>query len=254
MRSDLPIMLLCVCLLSGHLVAQCAKGQDHRSSPTSGIQIVEMTLTGTHGLNSVDIAGIEGQMIGGCYNDDADEIQTRVRALFQDLGYLRVQVQTFHLTPLDPLKTPKPVRLEAEVSEGEHFRLEEISFTGNHHFGTEQLRKSFPLKQGDLVERRGISGGLEALRKLYTSEGYIDFFTIPNISFTGSGIHMNIEVNEGPQYHMGRLDVFAKKELADRFRAAWDLREGKIYDAGYPAKFVDEHHDILPTGFTASEI
>ncbi len=116
------------------------------------------------------------------------------------------------------------------------------------------MRKSFPLKQGDLFERRGISGGLEALRKLYTSEGYIDFFTIPNISFTGSGIHMNIEVNEGPQYHMGRLDVFAKKELADRFRAAWDLREGKIYDAGYPAKFVDEHHDILPTGFTASEI
>ena len=65
---------------------------------------------------------------------------------------------------------------------------------------------------------------------------------------------MSVEVNEGPQYHMGKLDVFARKELADRLGAVWELGEGKTYDASYPAKFLDEHHDLLPSGFTSSEI
>ena len=58
------------------------------------------------------------------------------------------------------------------------------------------------------------------MRKLYTSEGYIDLIMIPNTSFTGSGVHMNVEIREGPQYHMGKMDVIAKKELAERLREA----------------------------------
>jgi Surface antigen variable number repeat len=255
MRSDPRIVLLCVCLLlSGRLVAECAKGQDHRRNQSTGIQIVEITITGTQGMSSDDLAGLEGKMMGGCYNDDSDEIEERVRALFRDRGYFRAEVQALHITPLDPLKTPKLVKVEAEIVEGERFRLKDIAFTGNHHFSAEQLRKAFPLKENELFEQGRIAGGLEGMRKLYSSEGYIDVVMIPNISFAGSGVHMNVEVREGPQYHMGKMDVFAKKELAERLRAVWDLEEGKVYDAGYPNKFMDVHHDLLPANFSSSDV
>lgn len=253
MRMD-PRLLLCACLLSRCIVAECAKGQDHRTNKTAGVQIVDMTIAGTQSLSSGDIGGLEGQMMGGCYDDDSDQIEERVRALFQDRGYFRVQVQSFHITPVDPLKNPKSVKVEAEILEGERYRVTEISFTGNHHFDAERLRKTIPLKKGDLFERRGVAGGLEAARKLYTSDGYLDAYMIPSVSFTGSGVRMSVEVNEGPQYHMGKFEVFAKKELADRLRAAWDLGEGKTFDASYPAKFMGEHQSMLPEGFTGSQI
>jgi len=32
------------------------------------------------------------------------------------------------------------------------------------------------------------------------------------------------------------------------------LSEGKIYDAGYPSKFIDAHRDLLPVDFTGSGV
>jgi hypothetical protein len=249
------VLALCASLLlSARLAAECVEGQDHRKNKNAGIQIVDMTITGTQAMSSGDLSSLEGKMIGGCFNDDSEEIEERVRAMFQDRGYFKAEVQTLHITPLDPLKNPKPVKVDAEVVEGERFRLKQIAFTGNHQFPAEQLRKEFTLKVNDLFERARIGGGLEGVRKLYTGEGYLDMVMLPNTTFTGTGVNMNVEVQEGPQYHMGKLDVFAKKELADRLRAGWELGEGKVYDAKYPGKFVEEHHNLLPADFTGSQI
>jgi hypothetical protein len=55
-----------------------------------------------------------------------------VRSQFQDHGYFLVVVEKFEIKVIDPLASPKPVRREAEVSEGPLCRLSSIDFTGNH--------------------------------------------------------------------------------------------------------------------------
>ncbi|HKS74458.1 MAG TPA: POTRA domain-containing protein [Terriglobales bacterium] len=229
-------------------------GQDHRTNQSGGVQVVDLTVTGTQSLSSGQVTTLTGRMIGGCYDDDSDELQERVRALFQDEGYFYVDVKSFHIVQVDPLKTPKLVKLEAEVNEGQQVRVNEINFTGNHHFSSDKLRAAFSLKAGDVFDRSLIAGGLQGVRKIYVAEGFLDMVMIPDTKNVGRGVNLAVEVQEGPQYHMDQLDVFAKKEIADRVRAAWELRQGQVYDPAYLEKFLDEHQSLLPAGFGRSSV
>lgn len=246
---------LTVISLTGWLYGDCAKSQDHRSNKSSGIEITDFTVSGTRGMSSADLTALEGKMTGGCYDEDSDELEERVRALFQDLGYFRAEVKSLDITPSDPLKAPKPVKLEAEVVEGERYRVKQITFTGNRHFGSGKLRTAFSLKKGDFFDRSLVAGGLVGVRKLYVSDGYLDVVMIPDVTnIEEPNLHLNVEVREGTQYHMGKIDVFANKEIADRLRAGWELAEGKIYDPTYVDKFIEEHHALLPAGFTRADV
>jgi Surface antigen variable number repeat len=247
--------LIAVVFLTGWLSADCGKGQDHRSNKSGGVQVTDFTITGTRDLSSGDLDALTSKMIGGCYDDDSDQLEEQVRALFQDRGYFRAEVKSLHVLPSDPLKVPKPVKLEAEVDEGSRYRVREITFTGNHHFASGKLRKAFSLKNGDLFDRSLAAGGLEGVRKLYVSDGYLEIVMIPNVTnITEPGLDLNVEVREGTQYHMGKLDVFAKKEIADRLRVDWGLAEGAVYDPAYVDKFLDDHHALLPAGFTRQDV
>jgi outer membrane protein assembly factor BamA len=216
---------------------------------------MDFTISGTQSMSSDDLDMLTATMVGGCYDEDSDELETWVQSLFQDKGYARADVQSLHIIPLDPTKMPKPVRIETEVVEGNRYRVNEVMFSGNHHFESEKLRKAFPLKKGDLFSRERIVAGLVEVRKLYTSDGYLDCVMIPDFTnMAETTLDFSIEVREGTQYKMGKLDVYAKKENADRLRAAWGLAEGSVYDQSYVDKFIDEHHALLPAAFTRADI
>ena len=38
-------------------------------------------------------------------------------------------------------------------------------------------------------------------------------------------MNLTITIEEGPQYHMGKLDIVADKEVAGRLRMQWKLTE-----------------------------
>ena len=165
--------LLLILFSASFLPAQCAK--DHREDKKSGILITDFTITGTQTISTTDLARITSDMIGSCFNEDSDEIGDRIRASFQQRGYFQVEVKSVKFKPGDPLGVPKPVTLQSEVSEGPQFRLGQVTFVKNHAFSAEKLRQQFPVKTNDIVEREKVASGLESLRKLYATRGYLDF-------------------------------------------------------------------------------
>lgn len=86
-----------------------------------------------------------------------------MRSQFQDHGYFQVVVEKFEIKVIDPLASPKPVRLEAEVSEGPLCRLSSIDFTGNHSVSSKDLRTMFPIKTGDVFKKAKIAEGLKTM-------------------------------------------------------------------------------------------
>jgi hypothetical protein len=138
--------LLVLAYLSVAARAQC--GKDQRDDPKGGIVVTDFTISGTQTMSATELAAMTGELIGNCFNDDSDEMGGRVRALFQDRGYFMVEVKSTKLKPRDPLATPKPVTMEAEVAEGPKFKVGEITFVENHAFSAEKLRQQFPLKRG----------------------------------------------------------------------------------------------------------
>jgi outer membrane protein assembly factor BamA len=187
---------------------------DYRSNKNAGILITDFTITGTQTISATDLARITSDMIGSCFDEDSEEMEERVRASFQDRGYFKVEVKNLRFKPRDQLSVPKPVTLEGDVSEGARYKLAEITFVENHAFSSEKLREQFP----------------------------------------NGTANLNISIQEGPQYHMGKLDIVADKEVAARLRPEWKLAEGDVYDQTYIDQYLEVNRNLLPMGFSRDNV
>jgi outer membrane protein assembly factor BamA len=224
-----------------------------QSADKRQILVESFVISGTQAVDSTELAEITNSMAGSKFNDDAEELQERIRAQFQDRGYFKAEIQKLDIKTIDPLASPKPVRLEAQVSEGPRCRLSSIEFTGNHAFSSEQLRSKFPIKVGTEFKRSKIAGGLEAMRRLYSSLGFLDSVFIPDAELDSSSTaKLSTEVLEGPQYRMDKLEVIGPPEVAEKLQTRWELKPGAIFNAAYVGTFLEKNHSLLPADFTQS--
>lgn len=213
MRITPGVLFFVLFLSAAFMPAECVN--DHRSNKNAGIFVTDFTITDTQTIGATELARITSDLIGSCFDEDSEELEERIRASFQDRGYFAAKVNSFGFKPRDVLAVPKPVTLEAEVSDGPRYKLAEITFVENHAFSSEKLRKQFPLRRGDLFERGKVASGLDSLRKLYGTEGFLDWIAVPDIKVASNATaNLNISVQEGPQYHRGKLDIVADKEVA----------------------------------------
>ncbi|MGA9801006.1 MAG: POTRA domain-containing protein [Terriglobales bacterium] len=253
-RTRVFTALLAYLALTTFLHATCASDQKDHSTKTQ-LLITDFTITGTQTIDSAALAKITNQLTGECVDDNAEELEERIEALFKDLGYADAVVKNLQIRPNDPLALPKPVSLEAEVIEGQKFTVGEIDFIGNHVFDTPRLRSEFSLKNGDLFAREKIATGIDGVRHLYFSNGYVDWLASADARKLSDGAFVvSLAIIEGPQYRMGKLDIFAKKELAEKLRAAWELPEGAVFDYEYLTKYVDSNRALLPPEFVPKDV
>ena len=85
------------------------------------------------------------------------------------------------------------------------------------------------------------------------SHGLLDFVAVPSTTFgPGSTVKLDIEVQEGPQYRMGKLEIIGPPEVAEKLQEGWELDSGAIYDSGYMKTFLGKNGSLLPTDFVES--
>jgi outer membrane protein assembly factor BamA len=230
--------------------AQTAQTNDQ---PTDDRQILieSFVISGTQSIGSAELAEITNSMAGSKFPDDPDELEERIKAQFQDHGYFAVSIQKLDIKTLDPIASPKPVRLEAQVTEGQHYRLSGIEFVGNHALSSAALRAKFTMKTDDGFKRSKVGAGLKAMQKLYSSVGFLDCVFIPDTkSDSTSGMKLSIQVEEGPQYRMDKLEVSAPQEVAEKLEVRWNLEPGAVFNSSYLEAFLNENHSLLPADFT----
>ncbi|HYG99708.1 MAG TPA: POTRA domain-containing protein [Terriglobales bacterium] len=238
-------------LFTSPLYCQCNSARDHRSAKNGGIVIEQMILNGTQAIDSSTMAGITSQFVGACYDDNAEGLSMQVLDQLQQRGYFRAKVSNLSIKMLDPLASVKPTKVEAEVNEGPLYKLGELNFIGNHAFTTEELRAKFPFKAGQSFNSNKVRSGLEALRELYGSQGYVDVTPIPGAPVPDSGgtLALMISIDEGKQYRMGKLDIIGQSQTADLLKTRWSMAEGAVFDMTYVDKFIEENKSLLPEDF-----
>ena len=253
MRLALWTLFFALFLSAAFLNAECVN--DHRSNKNAGILITDFTITGTQTIGATELASITSDLIGSCFDEGSEELEERIRAAFQDRGYFATKVKSLGFKPGDPLGVPKPVTLEAEISDGPRYKLAEITFVENHAFSSEELRKQFPLRRDDVFSRGKVAGGLQSLRKLYSTQGFLDWTAIPDTKFASNArTNLNISILEGPQYYMGKLDIVADEEVSVRLRVEWKLAEGDVYDNTYIDQYLEANRVLLPAGFSRTNV
>lgn len=137
----------------------------------------------------------------------ADEIAERTRASFQNQGHFKAEVSADAVE-----KAEEPGQYDITVSvrqAGPQYRLGEIRFANATYFPTEQLRDLFPVQRGEIFSRAKVAKGLDELRRLYASQGYVNYTAVPETDFDDESrtANLTINVDEGKQFRLRSVHI-----------------------------------------------
>jgi outer membrane protein assembly factor BamA len=214
------------------------------------VVLQELVITGVHSMTSSQLSDIEHSLTAFEVERGDEDFDDRLRNAFQERGYFDANVKSVKMTPLDPLAQPMPVRVESEIDEGPRYKLADFKFLNNRAISAAKLQSQFPLHKGDYFSTDKLRAGLEAVAKLYRTQGYVQEFAVPDTSERFSNaVVFAVDVTEGSQYRMGKLEIGAEAEVAQQLERKWKLQPGQFFDANYPEEFVKENGALLPKTF-----
>jgi outer membrane protein assembly factor BamA len=143
--------------------------------------------------------------------------------------------------------------ITVSVNAGKQYRLDEISFDRVTVFPESQLRDLFKINRGEVFDTEKIRVGLDSLRKLYASDGFINTTPVPNtIENREAGtISVRIDCDEGVQFRLGSLTldgVEARPGAGAQLLAHWGQYQGRVFAPEQVEDFLAQNTQWLPTG------
>jgi len=167
-----------------------------------------------------------------------EEARQKMIELYQGHGYNDVTIQ-FRVDPID--QSRGTARVVFTVNEGIKGAVSKVRFEGNAHFSDRVLRKQMKTKGKTLISLFDKSGrldetqlqqDLDSIREWYQDHGYIDVDVkdVRKERSKNGPIIITIVINEGPQYHVGKLIITGQVVAsADKIHALVKMKEGSIY-------------------------
>ncbi len=168
--------------------------------------------------------------------------------VYGKLGFLKAQfgVPKPVIVKDDPVQPA--VAVEIPVQEGDQYTFLTANWLGTAAVSAADLAKTITLRPGAPANVIQLARDIAAGKELYGTKGYMNAqvkstATLDNDKHTAT---FDLQVNEGPLYHMGKLEVQAPDaQRADLTRRVWEMHEGDIYNASYIKTFLQKHRSEL---------
>src|SRR5687767_14623830 len=159
-----------------------------------------------------------------------DEDLERLKNHYQDHGYMNV---TFGEPTLETIGRNR-VRVNVAIKEGEIHKFGKVTVAGNTVFTADQVIGDWPLKEGETIRRQPIQTRADAFGEAYRMRGHIYAYVNPVYTprpGTDDVVDVHIEVFEGDQFRLGRLEFQGNTTTKDKvLRREIFLEEGQIMD------------------------
>src|SRR5262245_28159753 len=166
------------------------------------------------------------------HKEKLDVDLNRLRALlYADNGYLRVRFGEPKSEDIGNVGSWVPIfghkgrglKLSVPVDEGRQYSAGEIKIEENTEFTAEEIKGVLGIKTGKIVKEYSVvQKGMDNLKKLYGSRGYIQFNSNFNPDFkdspteTGKGVvDLTFTMEEGKQYNLRRLEFIGNTFTRD---------------------------------------
>ena len=180
-----------------------------------------------------------------------DKLETdldRLRVLvYADRGYLKARFGEPRVEEVGKVGTWVPVfghkgqglKIVIPIDEGRQYRAGEIKVEDNTEFTADEIKAVIGLKTGDVVKGYTVvQKGLDNLKKLYGSRGYIQFNAgfVPEFKDDAADpakgvVDITFGVEEGKQYTLRRLEFIGNTFTRDNvMRREVLLNEGERYN------------------------
>jgi len=109
------------------------------------------------------------------------ELMQRIRQNVRDRGYAKSTVSILEPSGPPTVRPTRPLDVSVQVSAGTRYTLDRIQIKGNRAVLAEQIVRQFPIRSGDLFNATAIGKGLDSVKKLYASKGYVQAEAIPRL-------------------------------------------------------------------------
>ena len=170
--------------------------------------------------------------------EDLEKGRQKIEDIYKSHGFNDVTVEV-RIEAIDEKRGTS--RAVYTVNEGIKGAISLIRFEGNAHFPDKILRKQMKTKKKSFISFIDKSGrldetqlqeDLEKVREFYQNHGYIDMTVRETRKerTTSGALQVVVRVDEGPQYHVGKVDVVGYKATTEqKIRALIKTKPGAVF-------------------------
>jgi outer membrane protein assembly factor BamA len=240
MRFYLLGFLLCAGLLLGQAPVNHVRT----------VSVVSVDLTPDSSVSSEELAAMVAEIKNYTYSPyGLFEIKERARYTLQRHGYFKADVSLADTRAVSPDQATIAIILA--IRNGPQYRLSQITFADNKAISSSELRAQFVIANGDVFDVEKIRHGVEAMKTVYQSRGYINFTPVPNTDTDDDAgtASLKIDVDEGKQFRFGKLTVEGHElHPGDRQKmlAIWKPYEGGVFNPEQLEQFWKDVSPFLP--------
>lgn len=159
---------------------------------------------------------------------DTEEI---VRQAYQNKGYLKARARAEAIIVADRGDL-HVVNLFVHLEVGNQYRIGNTTWKRNTAIPVNELNRIFAVHDGEIFRRQRIANGLEAVRNLYLSHGYINITMIPypKVDEARKTVSFEMDIDEGKQFRFGELEMQGVEDEHRRILlSAWSELRGETY-------------------------
>jgi outer membrane protein insertion porin family len=174
----------------------------------------------------------------------AEQVKRAVAPVYGKLGYLKAQVGSTKAVILKDDPAQPAVAVEVPIQEGDAYTFAGVNWTGVNAISATDLANVINLKPGAPADTTQLGRGVAAAKHVYETKGYmlVQAKAMATLDPEKHTAVFNLIVDEGPLYHMGKLEVQnldpARAGLVQR---VWEIHEGDVYIADYMNTFLTKH-------------
>jgi hypothetical protein len=242
--------------IAASLLASAALGQSRPAESANNIHINKLVIV-SNSLPDADRQQIIRNFEHKTYFQD--ETGERIRQALQDMGYFKAMVDEPKVSFPAHAEKSGLATVTVTAEPGTQYRLGEIRFEKATVFSTAQVRDVFSLRDGELFNRNDFIKGLENMRKLYETKGFVNFVATPVPMFDESRrtIDMVFTIDEGRPFNFGQLlleGVEPHPGAANALLDSWKPLVGKRYSSLELHQWLLAHHADWKAGVDSAKL
>jgi outer membrane protein assembly factor BamA len=234
--------------VSHSMVADPATGQQVQQFRADDVTLIVNSVTFSDDLAAKDVGLTDRvpDLVGKPYSRETIELFTfeQVRPLYLGRAYLRAQFPPPTAKLAAGSANPLDAKLDVTINivPGARYTWAGVQWVGNTGIHSDELDRLVDLKAGDPLDANRFTLITQHIEDLYHQRGYLDFKLDlqPHYDEKAARVSYSANINEGPQYHMGKLVLTGlSPEGERRIRKAWGIAPDAVFDETVYQEFVD---------------
>jgi len=207
------------------------------------IPICGIHFPGAHHVEEERLVKASHELVGTDYSRAfvANFAFSSLFPIYRELGHLRATFGVAQSTPQSTADCKDGADLSVQVEEGSIYVWDNVDWTGNKVLGNDALKKALNMKSGEIANGITFDNGIASILKAYGRKGYLEASVRPQPQFQEAARKVSylLDVKEGPQYHMGNLNLVGYSEILGNYlRGKWLLLKNDVYDQEYFEEFL----------------